>query len=83
MNGEDYTKTGINQNRRVLKHMRYDRQSGTFVTSNQKKLNRMSVSLKVEQNKHMVLREMLYIVEELTFMFLSRDALVRPWYLDS
>ena len=36
----------------------------------------MSVSLKVEQNKHMVLREMLYIVEELTFMFLSRDALV-------
>ena len=35
----------------------------------------MSVSLKAEQNKHMVIREMLYIVEELTFMFLSRDAL--------
>ena len=39
MNGEDDSKTGINQNRRVLKHMSYDRQSGTFVPSDQKKLN--------------------------------------------
>ena len=59
VNGEDDRKTGINQVRRVLKHMRYDKQSGNFVPSNQKKLNRMSVSLKVDQRNHTVLWEML------------------------
>ena len=58
VNGVDDRKTGINQNRRVLKHMRYDHHSGNFVPSNQKKLNRMSVSLKVDQRNHTVLWEM-------------------------
>jgi hypothetical protein len=46
------------KHRRVLKHMRYDKDSGHFVPTEKKKLNRV-VGYEVDHDKHRTLREML------------------------
>jgi hypothetical protein len=52
-------KSGKPSNRRVLKHMRFDKKSGQFVPSQQRKLNRLSVSVKLDQDNLSILRKML------------------------
>ena len=47
------------RSRRVLKHMRYDKNSGHFVPTEKRKLNRMVVGYQVNQDNHRVLQEML------------------------
>ena len=53
-------KGAVNQeNRRVLKHMRFDKVSGNFVPTEKMKMNRVTVSYEVDHSNHKVLKEML------------------------
>ena len=53
-------KGAVNQeNRRVLKHMRFDKVSGNFVPTENRKMNRVVVGYEVDLANHRVLKEML------------------------
>ena len=52
-------KPGTPASRRVLKHMKFDKRSGHFIPSERKKLNRMQITVKVDEQNFRVLHEML------------------------
>ena len=59
VNGDAKNKPGVPANRRVLKHMRYDKKTGQYVPSQHKKLNRMRVQVKVDRVNLTTFREVL------------------------
>ena len=59
VNGDAKNKPGVPANRRVLKHMRYDKKTGHYVPSQHKKLNRMRVRVEVDRVSITTLREVL------------------------
>ena len=53
-------KPGVPASRRVMKHMRYDKNSGQFVPNKRKKQNRVQVTVKVDEKNFKVLHGMLH-----------------------
>ena len=59
MQGEDARGHAFNRTRRVLKHMRYDKDSGHFVATEKRKQNRVTVGYQVDADNHRILKGML------------------------
>ena len=59
MQGEAARGTAKQEHSRVLKHMRFDKDSGHFVPTEKRKLNRVVVGYEVDHDNHRTLRKML------------------------
>ena len=59
MQGEAARGQSNQSSRMVLKHMRYDRESGHFVPTEKRKQNRVEVGYTVDRDNHRILQEML------------------------
>ena len=74
MQGEDARGHAFNRTRKVLKHLRYDKDSGHFVAT-EKGAVPVVITIGSEDGGSASMRDFLYIVEELSSVFISRDAL--------